>query len=238
MKKAILSVTVILLIAAFAHAATFKSPDGYSFDHPDAWTVMDKSDREAAEKAAREKGLELPSDTANKVSCLLANPTRGKSGFAANVDVLITKGAPTVSESALREVKDSYPDKMKKMNIQSSNVQGSIIKAAGYDAISITALNRIPGVAQPVKQWQIMIPAGGKTYIVTCTAAAREFAANEAAFKQVIDSLKVPAGMPGWLNGAIIGGVVGGIAGGVITIVKKRRAKTATPTTPSMPPAA
>lgn len=235
MKKAFLSVAMVLACCVFSHAATFKSSDGYSFDYPDSWVALDQNDREAAEKAAREKGLKIPPDALKNVSCFLANPKPGKSGFAANVNVIIAKGSRNVNEATRGELEKEYANTIKKSGLNTSNVKVSIIKAGGHDAFSVVATNKVQGLAYTLKQWQVIIPVNDKMYTLTCTAPTKEYTDNEAAFKKVIDSLKVDAGMPGWLWGAIVGGGIGAGVGGVMGFLKMLRKRPAAQA-PAAPP--
>ena len=58
-----------------------------------------------------------------------------------------------------------------------------------------------PGLAEPVRQWQVAFSRGGTQYIITCSALASEFDNFEPEFAAAISSFRVDIGLVGrWLQ--------------------------------------
>ena len=96
------------------------------------------------------------------------------------------------------------------------NIRSELIDVAGRKAISVRCDVRFPGVPERVSQWQVAVPAGRKSYIVTCSALQPDFARVEPLFKASINSMEVKGGLFGSGSRAVLWAVVAGIVGGIV----------------------
>jgi hypothetical protein len=93
----------------------------------------------------------------------------------------------------------------------------------------------MPGVSGTLRQKQVMIPGGGKTFIVTCTASAETFDLYQPTFEGVLSNFQVPAPVTRGFDGkqgeemafvwGVIAGVVGVLAWTMWRLLSKARAK-------------
>jgi hypothetical protein len=88
----------------------------------------------------------------------------------------------------------------------------------------------MPGASEPLRQWQVAVPAGRRTYIVTCTSLEADQAKYRPVFAALVSSFRVTPG-PWWEDlldsAAFKYGVIGGLVGGAVAWLKLRRRRAA-----------
>jgi hypothetical protein len=84
-----------------------------------------------------------------------------------------------------------------------------------------------------VRQKQVVVPVGNKTYTLTCSAASSDYAKYEPMFDRSILSFQIEGGffseLPGAVRGGIIGAIVGGLVGVGIWLFRKLSASPQSP---------
>ena len=87
----------------------------------------------------------------------------------------------------------------------------------------------------PTRQWQVMLPAGSHTLIVTCTAPRSSFDEVAPVFTKAIESMTYSTfEFPPWLRNALIGAIIGGLIGLFQFLISSRGStKMATDISPS-----
>lgn len=232
--RAMIVAVVLGMMTLSVRAAHYKSPDGYSFDYPDSWKVIDKENRDEAVADARRNGMALPAETGLHTSCVVADlaPTRAK--FAANINVVVTDvRSAVVDEENLKQIRQQFPLTLRQGGMTVTNFQASITRVDGRDAFSLKWLSRVPGLNATMSQWQLLVPVNDKLYTVTFTAAQSDYAAHEKDFKQIAQSLSLAGGLPAWVMGGIAGGGIGAVTGLVLWLVRRKRPRVV-PAVPAM----
>jgi hypothetical protein len=202
----------------------FKSPRGFSLRYPAGWTVASDQQRdqvaqEAQKHANQGNGKNVPGPA------FLATNLQG-GAFKENVNVVVTNGAPAVDEKGAREYADLVAKQMRDVGWNPTDIVSECATFNGRKAISLQWKVRMPGAPFPIRQWQVAIPAGGRTYCITCSAHDSAFERCKPIFATVLDSVEVQGGS-GWdslspiLRGTIIGAIIGGLVGGAVALVRK-----------------
>jgi hypothetical protein len=152
----------------------------------------------------------------NRVAVMLIR--NGREEFLENLNVVVEKQEMPVNANTARQLTDVLTKQYTGMGIKLENLQGRVEKVGSRDAVVVNFQSRPPAVAAPLRQRQVMIPGGGNTYIITCTARADTFDQYLPTFETILASFRAPPPVAkGFDWGRVVsGGVAGGIAGGVI----------------------
>lgn len=228
-----LAALLLLVVAGPASAAEYKDPAGFSFRYPDEWIVVNRENVASLESAVREWVKQGEIDL-TRINVLVADPRQ--KDFAANCNVLQVPGELTINESTRQKLMDQAAEQFRKVGIEVENLRVDIRQFGMHEAIVFDFDSRMPFVPEPLHQRQAHFPGGGKTNVVTCSAAANRFAQYEQPFDMILSSFHVPPRQSGgfdWKNirgSATTGGIVGGIAGAVAVLIQQlRKKKTPTP---------
>jgi hypothetical protein len=229
-------VFVLLTGGEAARAGEYTDPSGFSFTYPDDWVVVTRP--------TWEKGKEgLPPEVknmiaANKIDLNRVNVVcirKGHDEFLENLNVVVDNQQIPVSDSSVKQLTDGLPQKYGAMGIKVDNVQGRIERVGSREAVVVEFNSRVPGIPFPLRQRQILLPGGGKTYIVTCTARADAFDQYLPVFEKTLASVQVPEPTGKGFDlsqvgkTAVLGAIIGVVVGGLVAIIKmfsgKGRAK-------------
>ena len=218
---------VLCIVAQFqARGAEYTSPQGFSLEYPDSWKVASKELLKAAEHEAQPLLEKVGAVDFDQVAVIVLSPTIDK--FVENVNVVVASGAPPVDEQAKREYVQGLTEQYSGMGLRPSNVKSELIEVGDRRAISVRLDAVFPGQDEPIRQWQVLVPAGRRLYVVTCSALASDFAQYEPVFSKIVHSLRSKGGLaefwhnlPTILRYAIIGGLIGGVIGPLVLLAKK-----------------
>jgi hypothetical protein len=193
MKRRISAIAVGLLFATarFALAGQYTDPAGFSFTYPEGWTPLSKHSQASIPQEVK-IGLAKNHIDLSKVNVALLHPTTGD--FYENLNVIVTPGSAPIDEAGCRELRSVIPQQMRLLGVTIDDVQAEVQQIGENKAIIIEFESRMPGVSFPLHQCQFYMSAGGKMFIVTCTAKAADFSQFAPTFAQIAGSFKLAAG--------------------------------------------
>ena len=200
--------------------------------YPDGWVVLaspaNNKDLKREEVPPEiQKWMKKNNVDLSKVSMMLVHS--GNDDFLENLNVVVDSQQIPVNDATVQKITAELPQQYGTMGVVVRDVRVRVEKIGNRDAIVVDFQSNIPGVAVPLKQRQVMFPGGGKTYIVTCTAKAKNFERTVKTFDWILASFKAPEMAPlgfhfDWnqsLMKGIVGGVIGGLVGLVVWVNKK-----------------
>ncbi len=205
---AVAALLSMLCVAQAAELKTFKSDDGYSFKYPADWIVQTREKQAEAARAAREHGANLSQADLSGLSCMIAAPGWRGSDSVANVCVAVTGRIPPVRESNLAKCRQELTDELRQSGMRVTSLNVRIVEVSGRKAYRFQYVAQVGGVGLAVQQVGVMVPAGARTYTLTCSAPDVVYTNYSRDFEPIIDSLDVAEGPPEWLLYAIGGGVI------------------------------
>jgi len=207
--------TILGLIPIFAMAAelTFTSPQGFSITPPDGWAVASKEIAGQLSRAVQEHFQKLGNIDLDKLAVVIFNPNDAEG--SQNLNVVVSPHRIPIDESDAEEklvkmLKDQYAQ----IGVQIGSVAVNR-KTFGTHAALVSDVESNFG-GPPMRQWQVMLPAGSRTLIVTCSAPQASFGQAIPAFTKAIESMTYTtvtdplSEMPVWLREALIGALIGG----------------------------
>lgn len=196
-------------------AAEYSGSSGIRFQYPDSWIAVSAATinqiDERAKEYIRDKGLDLNSAEA----CLL---DANFDGFAENLNIVVTPGENTTNEKTLDKSLAEIRKMYEQAAIPVQSMTGKVVQAAGRSCFEIDQLTTMEG--NLLRQTQLIIPGGGKTFFVTLTTLASNHDQYLPVMEQVKSSLQLPAakGFFDW-GQAGTSGMVGGIVGCIVATV-------------------
>jgi hypothetical protein len=210
---------ILLACGQSAFGETYSDPSGFSFTYPEGWIAV-------TQKAMGDVNQIVPDDTKEWVlknnvdlSQIAVTVIRdGNEEFLENLNVVVKPQQIPVNDKFEKELKAAISQQLGTMGVKLEGVQSRIEKIGSRDAIVVTFQSRLPGVDDLLRQKQIMLPGGGNTYIITCTAKADSFDKYQPTFDAVLASFQAPApATQGFVwNQAAVSGAIGGVVGGMI----------------------
>lgn len=218
---------VALAGAAAAQAGDYSDPSGYSLRYPDGWQLINKQNLGNLDATVPQETRDwVAKNGASFNSVALIILRSGRADFSENVNLVVTDGEIPLTDGSVREVSRRLKEALKVTDLNAR------VGTAGTRAAIIADYSvALPGMAIPLRQRQVSIPGGGKTYLFTCTALPDTFDANSAAFDAITGSFNGPAatspagGGQGIVAGALktggIGAVIGGTVGGLVWLIRK-----------------
>lgn len=224
---------LFLAVAGPGSAAEYKDPAGFSFRYPDEWTAVNRENVASLESAVRE-WLKQGEIDLTQINVIVVDPRQ--TDFAANCNVLQVPGELTINEATRQKLLGQAAEQFRKVGVEVENLRIDIRQFGMHEAIVLDFDSRMPFAQERLHQRQAHFPGGGKTHVVTCSAAANRFAQYEQPFDMILSSFHVPPRQSGgfdWKNirgSATTGAIVGGIAGAVAVLIQQlRKRKTPVP---------
>ena len=211
-----------------AFGGTFSDPSGFTLTYPDGWVALNGSILTTATQNISNELQQWAANSKldfNKVSMVLVRD--GRDEFLENINVVIVKEEIPISDKTVHQLTLTLPQHYAAIGMKVSNVQGRVQQLGSNDAVVMEFQSQIPAVSNTIRQRQVMIAGGGKTYIVTCSGKADTFEEYRPVFDQVLEGFHVPARVKTGFNWAqllqktVIGGVAGGLIGAFAWIAKK-----------------
>jgi hypothetical protein len=169
--------------------------------------------------------------TKNSIEVLLVHKDDDGSDFRENVNVVVEDRELPLNDSTLNSLEATLPNQYESMGGKVEDLNGRIERVGLNQAVVMEY--RITFSARPaaLRQKQVLIPGGGRTYIVTCSAQADTFANHARSFDDILASIKVPPPVNqgfDWsrvwsrsMSGAMIGAVCAVIVGLIVVRGKK-----------------
>jgi HEAT repeat protein len=198
---------------ALAVAQYHDNNDGFSISPPSGWITGDPRVAMALVEAVRKEFSpqgEVDYEALNRIDVVIFNPA-DKSG-SQNINVLSVPVHLSVDDDNLDQIRAQ----LWKLNSMITVKSLRRAKFGRNDGI-IADEESSDGKSH---LWQVFLPAGRKTLIVTCTAPAETFEGVSLKFEAAISSMEIPNGwylpdLPEWATGGLKRGFIGALVGGV-----------------------
>ena len=218
-----LAILPFLSCVSMAEAAEFKSEEGISFQYPDDWVAVTQVNQEQLAPQVRAYLQENHMD----LSATLVMVMRLNEGdFVENFNVVMVPQQIPATAASLPKLQSQKSDQSKKSGIQITELTGNLIDIADRKCINFTHKTQLPFVEGLLQQRQVMIPGGGKTFVITLTALPTTYEKHIATFDAVLHSLQVlpPEDDPMWFKLGRLCGMIIGIPLGLYAwhLIKKR----------------
>jgi hypothetical protein len=228
--RPIFGLFMLVFFAAPVAAREYSDPAGFSFTYPEGWVAIAKSDinyiLQESLPPEIQNWVHKNKVNLNQVSMTLVRA--GMDEFLENVMVEVMPEQILVNDATVRHFLDMLGKQYRSVGGTVADAKGRMGKLGTRDVVVVDFQVNLPILPFALKQRQISIPAGGNTYVVTCTAKADTFANYSEIFENILASFKVPAPFTRVRSapavdgmGALIGGIVGGVVAGVIVLLKK-----------------
>jgi hypothetical protein len=227
-KFAVLALSMVLLPARWTFGGEYSDPSGFSFTYPEGWFVA-KSAHDAKDSIQVppeiKSWMEKNNVDLGKASVILVR--QGDEDFLENLNVVVTNGELAVSEHGLNELLKMLPQQYASIGAQVDHLEGRVQKHGANDTLVVDFQSKLPVVDTLLRQRQVFIPGGGKSFIVTCTGPAAKFGKYVPTFETIVASFKVPAPIGqgiDWvrvLRAGVTFGILGGVIGGLVGLFKK-----------------
>jgi hypothetical protein len=213
-----------------AYADNYADPSGFSFDYPAGWTPITRAFSENATRIMPETMRTWLANNKVDLSRIAVVLVRnGGDDFLENMNVIVDSQQIPVNEQTMKMAIEQVQQRCATTNMMIENIQGHVQKVGQHDAVVLDSQVRFPGVPQLLRQRQVMLPGGGKTFFVTCTSKAESYNTYQPTFEQILTSFQVPppVAQPTGISGqsfdwkqVLIMGLVGGVIGGLFGTVK------------------
>jgi hypothetical protein len=214
----VLATLVLATGATSTVAGEYRDPTGFSFVYPEGWFVVPNLQDVTKDKSLPpgiRNWLEKHPIDLNKARLLLVRNADDE--FLQNLNVVVVDQQQPVNDTLLKQNLKLFPQQFTSMGLNVNDLQGRLQKVGINEALVFDYRFIVPGTETEVKQRQVHIPGGGKTFIVTCTWKADTSADSLQPFENMLASFNVPApiarrfDMTSVLRGAIIGAVIGAL---------------------------
>jgi hypothetical protein len=223
-----LAIAILALMnGGLASAGEYHDPSGFSFTYPDGWTVFrygDKANEFEGVPPEVARWIKKNNMDLRKIAVTLVR--NGDPEFSENFNVAVMPEQLPFDDKTVKSVAE-MPKHMEVKGLTIEDQQTRIQKVGAHRAIVTEYRVKVAGVSQEMKQKQILIPSGGKTYWLTCSAKIETFAQYEETFDSIAGSLKLP--VPAFMvviQTLLVGiFVIGGLAAAVAGIRRFRRRK-------------
>lgn len=223
-----------LVSVGSVRAETYSDPTGFTCTSPEGWELLNGSrvgDVEGALSPSAQQWIRDNRIDFSQIKVILLR-NGDSQGFLENINVVVESGQVLVSEAMRQHLSTVVPKKYADAGLTVTTFQNRIATIGGRASIVSDYQLTFPnstGVVT-VRQRQYVVPGGGQTFTITCTALPETFDVYESTFAAFAETFQVPAPTAAGINwgavlksGAIwgiLGGLIGGIAGA--KLVKKR----------------
>lgn len=202
---------VIPLVAQ--EPSRFSSSRGFSFEPPPGWLVASKEQTQVLTQEVKTQLNKLGNVNLDRVAVVAFDPAEDE--FAETMNVVVSPGRIPLDEQGVEEklaraIRTQYSE----AGVSVSSLKASLHTFGVHKGLLVESQMGMQGV--DIRQWQVMIPGGKQSYIVTCTASSDEFDSFQPLFTAAIATMQIDeglSGVPGWLINALVGGAIGGLFG-------------------------
>lgn len=232
----------LLLLASSREAAlagSYSDPSGFSFNYPDGWVAVNKAALGDLRQVLPQEVKDwLAKNNANLDRVAMILLRQGQEEFLENLNVVVDGQQIPVNSDSVSKITSILPKQYASMGAQVSDIRVRQETLGTREVIVVDYSARLPTAPFPLRQRQYMIPGGGKTFIVTCTARAETFDRYQATFNEIMTGFQAPAPVSSGFDWgrvgqtALIGGLVGGAAAALAGVLQLFRKKKPAPTVP------
>lgn len=173
-----------------AAGAEYAEPSGLSFVYPEGWTAVSGGLLAGARNTMRPDIQTWM--TQNSVQVLLIHNGRDGSDFRENLNVVVEEQQLPLSDRTLKTLGTAVAGQYESMGAKLEDFHARIDRVGTNQAAVIEYRITFPGRPAALRQKQVLIPGGGRTYVVTCSAEADSFADHARSFDDILASIKVP----------------------------------------------
>jgi hypothetical protein len=217
--------SLALAFPGHALAERFKSPQGFSLDPPDGWTVASKEQSQQLAEAVKQR---LKQFDLNRIAVVMFDPANPRN----NINVVVASGRVSVDAKSAEQYGSSLRSQYRQMGLNPEAFtvdQKTFGKRSALFADYVNDYGPLGGDPGKVHQWQAIFPGSGKSIFVTCTVPADRYATMAPVFTKTLESLDIEGGLfdniPPWMRTALIGAVIGALAGLILSLMRKKRPK-------------
>ena len=165
-------------VAVETSAGELTSPKGFTITYPDGWTPATQAQLDAIGKI-----------TKTTPAAMIYGLQREK--FADNLGVAVVPAVMPVDKKSVTTFADTLKKQLGAAGLKVSNFKSRQIQVAGKKAISVAFENDMPGVNEPLRQWQLYVPGKSQTYVFTCTSLKSRWADEWPGFKDIVKNLRI-----------------------------------------------
>ncbi len=224
-------IVLLVSIAALARApscpaAEFKGPEGFTLQYPAGWIVASKQQQDQVRGVAEELVGQANLSGSPRFAALIHDPKQDE--FMENVNVVVTPGSPSIDDKAVEAYVAALRQQFTSAGMNLAHARAERMRVGDRDAISAHYDLTLPGIPEPLRQWQVVVPGAGRTYVITCSAPPSQFGQYEPQFTSIVNSFRIDRGLagvwdslPGPVRVGIVGGMIGGLVGGLVGAAKK-----------------
>jgi gas vesicle protein len=213
----IVALSLLSLISglATATAAEYSDPQGFSLTYPDDWAALPSGFDAVKGRIPPniQKWVEKNKVDLSHAAVLIIR--NGDEDFLENINVVVARTQAPTSGRAAKELSEVMREKCRSMGIAIEDLEVSVQQVGSNEAVVFDHKIKLPFLDSLLKQKQVIIPGGGKTYTVTCTAKDDTFAKYSSTFDGILASFRCPPPVAqgfDWgplLTGATVGSAIG-----------------------------
>src|SRR5579872_1960032 len=218
-----------LIFACSLVSATepFKSTQGFTIIPPDGWTVASKEETRKLGEAAAERVDKLKQFDLDRMAVVMYDPANPQN----NINVIVGPSRVPIDESdASDKYRSLLENQYRQMGMSLDGLTVGRKTIGKHDVLSAEYegdYSRFGQGAGKVHQWQVIFPGAGKSFVVTCSSTADQYATLEPSFTHALESMDYEeAGIfekSPWLRTGLIGGLVGAGVGVIVALTKKKK---------------
>jgi hypothetical protein len=232
--RVVLAAVILLVGARTSAAGEYSDPDGFSVVYPEGWFALSKTEVGAMREnlpPGIKSWVEKSKIDFKTINLILVREGDEDEPFLENMNVAVRPGQLSLDPASVKAILPKLRQEYKSLGATIEGLEGHVEKLGANEALVVSFKSRFPVLDFPLRQRQVFIPGGGKTFTLTCTGPADTFAKYAPVFETILASLKVPAPIAkgfqwsGVWGGALNGGVIGGIAGAVGVLILKLSGK-------------
>ena len=204
--------------------AVFTSPQGFSITPPDGWVVASKDTIHQVGNTVQTMFPKLVNFDLSKLAVAILNPA--DSGQT-NLNVVVSEGKTSIDGSGIEEkFAGMLRDQYNQMGISLDRISVTRQVFGTHTGLVADIEWSKAGLPSPIRAWQVVLPAGAHTLIVTCTGNQSSFDNFTPVFTKAIASMTYSNfAVPDWLQSALVGGIIGGLIGGLSLFLSPSRKK-------------
>ena len=225
---------ILLLFApcGFARDETHTDPSGFTLTYPDHWFPITNSELKDIVRAHPKLSKFIGKNNLDLIRTDFVLFRETDSEVPASINVVASPRQWIINDAAVADIKNQLTAQYRKKGVEQNGLQCRIGKVGSRDAIVVDYMVTMSEILpQTIRQRQLYIPGGGKTYCITISADIDDFGKLESEFEQVLSGFQAPEPIPTAatpqvsaneaLNKALTCGIIGAVVGIIIGSFKK-----------------
>ncbi|RLS52937.1 MAG: hypothetical protein DWH91_15450 [Planctomycetota bacterium] len=218
---------IFLLNAVTIFAADYTSLAGYTLQIPEGWVAASFANLNQLPPEIQKYLVDQKLDL-KAIDLLVLGPEEFGQ-FRSNLNVVVTPGQIPVGKMTPEQFQKQATDQYQKLGVTISNHTVRKVNVAEREVFEMIYDATMPWAMDPIRQRQLMIPGGGKTFVVTFTSTLEGYAEDSKIFDAIQQTIQVPVETwslgNGILSSGLRGGILGGLIGGAVAVFAKFRKK-------------